>query len=109
MIYEQEPPQSTVSYFAECSIKMKKKMLLSHMFVWDGNVQIKIHKNHVSFVLIPCYKSIPCKQLTQMADYQRSSESDSSLSKSKVRVIFLRKLQSLNHRFNFHFVHTFSF
>ena len=42
-------------------------------FKMNGNVQIQIHKNS-------CHKSISCKQLTQMADYQTSYESDSSLS-----------------------------
>ena len=52
-------------------------------FVRDENVQKKIiywwcFKIHASFVLISCYKSIACKQVTQMANYQTSSEATTS-------------------------------
>ena len=35
-------------------------------------------KIHASFVLISCYKSIACKQVTQMTNYQTSSEATTS-------------------------------
>ena len=35
-------------------------------------------KIHASFILISCYKSIACKQVTQMANYHTISEATSS-------------------------------
>ena len=81
-------------------------------FVRDENVQKKIiywwcFKIHASFVLISCYKSIACKQVTQMANYQTSSEATTS-SHAQTRLAWpltdktqIRTAQDMAHNLSF--------
>ena len=67
------------SYFTEHNMKMKE-MLSSHLYEMEmlKKNHLWCFKIHASFILISCYKSIACKQVTQMANYHSSSEVTSS-------------------------------
>ena len=71
----------TLAYATLQSIAWKWKKCFHHICTrWKCSKENHLwcFKIHASFVLISCYKSIACKQVTQMANYQTSSEATTS-------------------------------